>query len=862
MLVRLAVLAAAAGVALPAPARAAHTWSGPLLTNTATSNEGAFTGFACPSEHQCTAIDNIGQELTFDPATPGDPVPFELTGDEGGDETGPLHGIVCPSVHQCTATINSGTMVTFDPAAPADPAPVEVSASVQGPNCPTVTLCVSPAGAQATSVVAFNPQALAPATLHTISAGFPITGLDCPTATQCTIIDGNGGARTFDPGAPGSPARVVVDDAVGFYIYTALSCPSATQCTAIANQGNVARQVSFNPQALAVNTATTIDAANTAPGLGYLPYGALVCRSTTRCTAMAYKRLVTFDPTAPGTPMPVSGAFDGIDFACASPAVCVTAGAVAGSATAFDPTASSLSAGVTVASAHDLRAVGCASITQCAAVDINGWAVAFNPTDAGGAPAAIYLAAAQEEDTAAQNAVACPTVTECTALGRFQEHNDFNPQTSAVTSGFLSSGPSGFHDVACPLATQCTAVADEFSQSTELTFDPSAHTASAGVKIDTEGGARGVSCPTASQCTAVGLDGRAVTFDPGAPGTPTPVAVDTGHLTDVACPTAAQCTAVDTDGNELTFNPAAPGAPAAHVLSTSPLTAIACPAVDDCVAVDRAGRAVEGDPADPASFAVTPITGASLLRGIACAATAVCVAVDRHGSVFVGSDGSVPVPTPSPSPAPSSTPTAVPTTSPPAHVGATAAAALACSGAQIKLVFTDTVGRTVHVHGAAVAALIGKPVTVTYVKTKQVVGTATVAADGLFTATVPLPPKRIRADGDSRYVATAGGQTSTSLKLTRRENFTLLATSSGKVRAAGRVTGRFPRAAKVTLTQRVSCTQSKTVARTKLDAHGRWEATFPAPTPAIAAVAVYRARTTVFDGKRKIVTFTLPQPAA
>ena len=80
----------------------------------------------------------------------------------------------------------------------------------------------------------------------------------------------------------------------------------------------------------------------------------------------------------------------------------------------------------------------------------------------------------------------------------------------------------------------------------------------------------GVACPSATQCTAIDGSGQEVTFDPSAPGTPTPVTVGAGEsLNAVACPSATQCTAAATQwgtanqptGYAVTFDPQTPGAP-------------------------------------------------------------------------------------------------------------------------------------------------------------------------------------------------------------------------------------------------------------------------------------------------------------
>ena len=61
-----------------------------------------LNGVACPSATQCTAIDNTGHQVTFDPASPGTPTPTTI---DGGNL---LIGVACPSATQCTAVDYTG----------------------------------------------------------------------------------------------------------------------------------------------------------------------------------------------------------------------------------------------------------------------------------------------------------------------------------------------------------------------------------------------------------------------------------------------------------------------------------------------------------------------------------------------------------------------------------------------------------------------------------------------------------------------------------------------------------------------------------------------------------------------------------
>ncbi len=107
----------------PAPhSPAPHTDRGRLLL-----------GVTCPSTNRCTAVDAVGQEVTFDPASPGHPRPATI--DDGGG--GPI-GAVCFSGSQCTVVDENGREVTFDSASPGLPNGQEATFTPTAPGTPAV----------------------------------------------------------------------------------------------------------------------------------------------------------------------------------------------------------------------------------------------------------------------------------------------------------------------------------------------------------------------------------------------------------------------------------------------------------------------------------------------------------------------------------------------------------------------------------------------------------------------------------------------------------------------------------------------------------------------------------------------------
>src|SRR5690349_315983 len=83
-------------VMLPAAATAALSWSAPAAVDA--NGAQPLTGIACPSSTQCVAVDSSGQEVSFNPGSPGAPAPHSVDATGGA-----LTSVACSSGTQCTA---------------------------------------------------------------------------------------------------------------------------------------------------------------------------------------------------------------------------------------------------------------------------------------------------------------------------------------------------------------------------------------------------------------------------------------------------------------------------------------------------------------------------------------------------------------------------------------------------------------------------------------------------------------------------------------------------------------------------------------------------------------------------------------
>ncbi len=140
--------------------------------------------------------------------------------------------------------------------------------------------------------------------------------------------------------------------------------------------------------------------------------------------------------------------------------------------------------------------------------------------------------------------------------------------------------------------------------------------------------------------TEVDAAGNEVTFDPQAPGTPTPVTIEADVLGFVACPSATQCTAIDNQGNyaqrgaqEITFNPQSPTSPsrARFFSGQQVFGGFACPSTMLGVVTISNGSLAIFNPQSPGTVSPVAVASGTFLGQIACPSTTQCTAVAQSG---------------------------------------------------------------------------------------------------------------------------------------------------------------------------------------------------------------------------------------
>lgn len=184
-----------------------------------------------------------------------------------------------------------------------------------------------------------------------------------------------------------------------------------------------------------------------------------------------------------------------------------------------------------------------------------------------------------------------------------------------------------------------------------------------------------------------------------------------------------------------------------------------------------------------------------------------------------------------------------------------------CGQAELELVQVAVAGSKVRLSGRAQSSLVGRHIDIRLLATGATVAGAVVQRDGAFTATAPLPPRRIRTTNLARYQASTGTVRSLPLKLYRRMYMTGVHVSDGHALLSGRVSGAFRPGAKVALHARLDCSKETVIASTALSGDGTFSASVALPKGYNASTTTFRASTTVLWGRHPELTYTLPTPA-
>jgi len=461
---------------------------------------------ACPTAGStCTAVDGTGNEITFTPGASPAPASTSVDGSHS------LTGVACPATTTCTAVDGLGNEVSFDPTSGTligSATQVDTTGgALTGVSCPTATVCA--AVDSLGNEVTYAPTASPSPAVHGIDqvgiSNVPLTAVSCPAgSTACAAVDNHSQEVGFTPSGTSTAPEPVASPSM-----SGIACPSRTQCTAIESGSS---EVTFDPTTGAINSAgvSAIDTTNNA-------LTGIACVSTTECTAVdGGGNEITFDPT---TGQEKAGGFLSLEAVPATSVACqivngssqCTAVDTSGNEVTFSPDPPNVGINTNTPTQEDsgaLQSVACPSATQCTAVDTTGREVTFTPTSqTSSTPGSIDSGVGDS-----LLSVVCPSTSRCTAVDRGGNVISFSAdpghQPSNVVSQNLEGGNTSvsLNAISCPTATQCTAV-DSLGE--EATFDPTSTGINSSLLTPIMGAnsLMGVACQSTSICAAVDADG-------------------------------------------------------------------------------------------------------------------------------------------------------------------------------------------------------------------------------------------------------------------------------------------------------------------------------------------------------------------
>jgi hypothetical protein len=198
-----------------------------------------------------------------------------------------------------------------------------------------------------------------------------ISGIACPTATECVAVDTDGSGITYDPAtATFIMRRIKVEEGEAL---TGSACSSKTQCTAVDNDG---QEITFSPLTGKVITTTAIDASvglDAPSGDSDDELDDVSCPGVTLCVAIDTRgAAVAFNPRSKHAVKPtlIDTGNELTSISCPSKQRCVAVDG-SGRALAGGTKPSSWSA-TTLRGASALFAVDCPSAKECVVVDATG----------------------------------------------------------------------------------------------------------------------------------------------------------------------------------------------------------------------------------------------------------------------------------------------------------------------------------------------------------------------------------------------------------------------------------------------------------------------------------------------------------
>jgi hypothetical protein len=209
--------------------------------------------------------------------------------------------------------------------------------------------------------------------------GVYVEDVDCPSASQCSAIDAQGNAVTFNPAGP---AGARFPAGMGEIPNMSISCPAVSQCTVLSSR--TSQVVTFDPRNPGPRSPVTLP----------VQAGRLECPATNLCLAQGFRPvgrseqeavLVSFDPAAPGNARQTTfpGGGFGSPIVCPSAQQCTVLGPQNTAAT-FDPAAPSIAPVPLGGPPRVGYYMVCPSLSRCVGIS-SDQLVVFDPRQPAGA---------------------------------------------------------------------------------------------------------------------------------------------------------------------------------------------------------------------------------------------------------------------------------------------------------------------------------------------------------------------------------------------------------------------------------------------------------------------------------------------
>ena len=446
---------------------------------------------SCPSTTTCYAA---GASGTITGTTTGTSWSVVRTGGNA------YYGIACLGTTTCIAVGQNGEFDTStDPSCCWSPGGVATTVALLSVAC-------QPAFCFATSVDGNMYERLP---LSTGVGGAPsstgetgvLYAIACPSATTCFAAGDYGGIFITTNGGTGwaRQSSPVTNDLLS------ISCPGAATCFAVGRGGAVETTTNGGTTWSPQTSNTAVDLAS------------ISCPSASVCFAAGANGTVDLTTNAGGLwSVQTPGAGLGL-VAIACPTLSACFAISAGRFIATNDGGTSWSTPATVGSATGLSAISCPSSTVCFATDTEGSTtnLVYKSTNGGGSWAVSFNLAGDPQAgiNTVFNAIACPTVSTCYAVGGVSKGSIGSPPPGAVIAATSDGGVywrtdnvsslAALTGISCPNAGTCYVSADD---STIL------HTSDFGGTWDTQFTGfpiamfayTNVGCASATACFAVG----------------------------------------------------------------------------------------------------------------------------------------------------------------------------------------------------------------------------------------------------------------------------------------------------------------------------------------------------------------------